>query len=130
MSGLPRLAAVSAVAVGIGVGGAAIGLAAVALHALWWGLLLAAAASLTVVWAMPPRFWTLPPYALGWWVPFLVAWKGRPEGDYAVESSPYGYALLVLAVAVLASAMVVATLRAPLRRKDHDHGADQGDGTT
>lgn len=130
MSGLPRLAAVSAVAVGIGVGGAAIGLAAVALHALWWGLLLAAAASLAVVWALPPRFWTLPPYALGWWVPFLVAWKGRPEGDYAVESSPYGYALLVLAVAVLASAMVVATLRAPLKRKDHDRGADQGDGTT
>jgi hypothetical protein len=104
-------------AVGIAAGGAQIGLAAIALHALWWGLLLAAAASLAVVWALPPRFWTLPPYAVGWWLPFLVAWKGRPEGDYAVESSRYGYGLLVLAVAVLVAAMVVAALKAPLRAK-------------
>jgi membrane protease YdiL (CAAX protease family) len=95
--------------------GALIGLAAIALHALWWGLLLSAAASLAVVWALPPRFWTLPPYAVGWWLPFLVAWKGRPEGDYAVESSRYGYGLLVLAVAVLVASMVIAALKAPLR---------------
>jgi len=97
-------------------GGMLVGVASVALYLLWWGLLLAAAASLAVVWALPPRWWTLPPYAVGWWIPFLVAWQGRREGDYAVENSPYGYALLLLAIAVLAAAMTIATLKAPVRR--------------
>lgn len=104
------------VALGLVIAGAAIGLAAIALHMLTWGLLLAAAASLAVVWALPPRWWTLPPYALGWWIPFLIAWQGRREGDYAIASSRYGYGLLAVAIAVLAAAMVIATLKAPARR--------------
>lgn len=97
--------------------GALIGLAAVALHDLWWGLLLAALASLAVIGALPPRFWTLPPYAVGWWIPLLVAWQGRPEGDYALESAAAGYALIALAFVVLCVALVVATLRAPLPQR-------------
>ena len=95
--------------------GGVVGLAALALHALWWGLLLAAVASLAVLWALPPRVWTLPPYALGWWIPLLVGWSGRREGDYAVESSASGYALLVLATAILVGAAFVTVLKAPLR---------------
>ena len=113
-----------AVALALLVGGGLVGLAAVALHALGWGLLLAAAASLSVLWALPARWWTLPPYALGWWAPLLVGWSGRREGDYAVESSAYGYALLVLATAVLVAAAfrtaLSAPLRAPLRRPAPD----------
>ncbi|MCA1982868.1 hypothetical protein [Nocardioides nematodiphilus] len=103
------------IALGLVIGGAAVGLASVALHGLWWGLLLSAAASLAVVWALPPRWWTLPPYAVGWWIPFLVAWQGRREGDYAIENGRYGYALLILAIVLLAAAMSIATLRAPAR---------------
>ena len=112
----PERLAAGAVAVGLVAGGIAIGLASVALHMLWWGMLLSAAASLAVVWALPPRWWTLPPYAVGWWIPFLIAWQGRREGDYAIESSPYGYALLALAIVVVAAAMTVATLKTPVRR--------------
>ena len=93
--------------------GALVGLAAVALHASWWGLLLAAVASLAVLVALPPRWWTLPPYAVGWWVPLLVAWAGRREGDYAVESSRYGYGLVVLATVVVVAAAFLTALRAP-----------------
>jgi NADH:ubiquinone oxidoreductase subunit 4 (subunit M) len=91
------------------------GLAAVALHASWWGLLLAAVASLAVLVVLPPRWWTLPPYAVGWWVPLLVAWAGRSEGDYAVESSGYGYGLVVLATVVVVVAAFLTALRAPRR---------------
>lgn len=93
--------------------GALVGLAAVALHDIWWGLLLATAASLAMLVALPPRWWTLPPYAVGWWVPLLLAWAGRPEGDYAVESSRYGYGLVVLATVVIVAAAFLTALRAP-----------------
>lgn len=100
-------------ALGLLLAGGTVGLAAVALHALGWGLLLAAAASLSVLWALPPRVWTLPPYAVGWWIPLLVAWQGRREGDYAVESSRYGYGLLALATIVLVAAVFLTVLKAP-----------------
>lgn len=96
------------------VAGGVIGLAALALHAHWWGLALATVGSLAMLWALPPRLWTLPPYALGWWVPLLVGWSGRREGDYALESSASGYALLVLATALLVGAAFVTVLKAPL----------------
>jgi len=101
--------------VGLLIGGGLIGLAAVALHALWWGLALATAASLAVLWALPPRMWTLPAYAIGWWIPLVVAWQGRREGDYAVESSPYGYGLIVLGTVVLVAAAFRTALGAPIR---------------
>ena len=103
------------VALALLVGGALVGLSALALHALWWGLLLAVVGSLAVLWALPPRVWTLPPYAVGWWVPILVGWSGRREGDYALESSSYGYALLVLATAILVGAAFLTVLKAPLK---------------
>lgn len=115
MRHLARAAVAASACVGLAVAGGLVGLAAVALHALTWGLILAAAASLAVLWALPPRWWTLPPYALGWWIPLLVGWSGRREGDYAVEDSVFGYALLVLATAVLVGAAFLTVLRAPLR---------------
>lgn len=105
----------AALALALLVLGALVGLAAVALHATWWGFLLAAAASLAVLAALPPRWWTLPPYALGWWVPLLVAWSGRREGDYAVESNRYGYGLVVLATVLVVVAAFLTALRAPRR---------------
>lgn len=105
------------VALGLLVAGAAIGLAAVALHAVWWGLILAAAASLSMLWAVPPRWWTLPSYAVGWWIPLLVAWAGRREGDYAVESSAAGYLLIALGAVVVVTAAFLTALRAPLRAR-------------
>lgn len=105
----------SCAALALLLGGGAVGLAAVALHGLWWGLLLAALASIAVVGALPPRWWTLPPYAVGWWVPLMIAWQGRREGDYALENSAHGYALILLATVVLVASVFITTLRAPAR---------------
>lgn len=102
-----------AVALALLVLGALVGLAAVALHASWWGFLLAVAGSLAALVALPPRWWTLPPYAVGWWVPLLIAWAGRREGDYAVESSRYGYGLVVLGTVLIVAAAFLTALRAP-----------------
>jgi hypothetical protein len=106
--------------------GALVGLAAVALHASWWGFVLAAVGSLAVLPALPPRWWTLPPYAVGWWVPLLVAWAGRREGDYALESSRYGYGLVVLAAVLVVAAAFLTALRAPRRQRYRKPGRAPG----
>jgi hypothetical protein len=95
--------------------GAAVGLAAVAVYAWWWGLLLAAVASLSALWALPSRWYTLAPFALGWWVPLAIAWHQRAEGDYALASSALGYGVIVLGILVVVSAGYLVTLRWPAR---------------
>jgi hypothetical protein len=102
--------------------GAAVGLAAVAVYAWWWGLLLAAVASVSAIGALPSRWYTLLPFVLGWWIPLLVAWKPRPEGDYALASSVQGYGVIALGVVVLVASAYLVTLRWPAR----DQGADAG----
>lgn len=98
-----------------GVIGGAVGLAAVAVHAWWWGLLLAAVASLASVVALPPRWFVLLPFALGWWPPVLAGMTARREGDYAVEGAMPGYLLLAVGAAVLVVAAFLVTLRWPAR---------------
>lgn len=91
-----------------GVLGAAVALAAVAVHrttllGLPVGLLLAAAASLAVGWWLrgtrTPRL--AASYAAGWEVLFLLVLRGRPEGDFALASDLLGYGLIAVALAVL-----------------------------
>jgi hypothetical protein len=93
--------------------GAAIAVAGVVAHELWWGLPLTAAALVCVlVWV--GRGWlTRLPLALGFVVVVGLAVPTRPEGDYLVSSSGRGYLLLALALAVLLVAVV--TLPSPRR---------------
>jgi len=91
------------------VAGAATGLAAVALHEIWWGFLLAAGTTVAVMLAVGRGWLTRLPFAIGWVA--LVAWvtPRRAEGDYVVSSDVPGYALLGFGWLVLMFALV--TLR-------------------
>lgn len=99
------------------VAGAATGLAAVALHERWWGLLLALVATASTLAALPPGWWSRLAFALGW--TGLVGWlvNPRPEGDYAISQDGPGYTILGAALVVLVVGL--ATLPrsgAPARR--------------
>jgi len=95
------LLAVALLLLGVGTG-----LAAVALHELWWGLLLTVAATAATLFALPPGWWSRLPFALGW--AGLVGWvvSPRPEGDYAIRQDLSGYALIGLAVVALVFGIV------------------------
>lgn len=88
-------------------------IAAVAVHELWWGLPVTAAAALAGLLAVGRGWSTRLPLALGF--VFGVAWfvRTRPEGDYAIASSVRGYLLLLLAFLVLV--VSIATLPRPRR---------------
>ena len=90
--------------------GGVVGLGALMVYraAFPWGLLLALVTSLAVLWRLlysrAPRIGTS--YAVGWLVVFGLALRGRPEGDYLLAGDLEGYALVVGALAVLASGVV------------------------
>ena len=88
-------------AAGLLVVGAVTGLASVAVHELWWGLVLAVAATLLALLALPAGWWSRLAFAAGW--VGLVGWlvTPRPEGDYAISQDTAGFTLLGLGVLVL-----------------------------
>lgn len=102
-------------AAGLLVAGAATGLASVAVHAWWWGLVLAIAATLLVLLWLPAG-WSRLAFALGW--VGLVGWvvNPRPEGDYAIGQDAAGLTLLGLGLLVVVVGL--ATLPRPSRRGD------------
>lgn len=112
------------VALGLLVVGAVTGVATVALHGLWWGLALGAAATLVTLRALPPGWWTRLAFALGW--VGLVAWllQTRREGDYVVAQDAQGWLLLGLGVLVLV--LGVATLPRPAPRATSARRARRG----
>ncbi|WP_052336401.1 DUF6113 family protein [Nocardioides alkalitolerans] len=91
---------------GLAVAGALTGFSAVVAGGHWWGVVLAAAATVATLTALPPRRWTRSPYALGWVVPVVLAAVGRPEGDYALGQNLRGYAVLGLAMVVAVAGVV------------------------
>lgn len=100
------MVAKAALAVGLLLVGFVVGVAAVAVHALWWGLLLAIAAGVAAVLALRPGTQRIA-YVLGWLVAVILAVVPRPEGDYAVAGDVFGYLLLgasaVLVILALAT---------------------------
>lgn len=85
--------------------GFVVGVAAVAVHARAWGLVLAAVATLAGLVALPPGFSSRVAYAAGWVIPLGLAMIPRPEGDYLIASDPTGYALLGVGMVLLIAAL-------------------------
>ena len=98
-------------AVALLLGGAVVGLATVALHTIWWGLLLGALATAATVYALPAGWWLRAAFGVGWAVAVGYLSVPRPEGDYVISADANGYLLLGLAVAVLVVSL--ATLPRP-----------------
>jgi hypothetical protein len=94
--------------------GVAAGVATAAVYQRGWSLALATATVVVVLVVTPPGWGTRLPYAVGYAA--LVGYLSVPrgEGDYAISSSGPGYAVLGLAVLVVAFA--VGTLPRPGRR--------------
>jgi hypothetical protein len=100
--------------------GIAMAVGTVAVYQWWWGLLLAAGATLLVELATPAGWATRLPFALGFdGVAALVA-VPRGEGDYLLSSSASGYAVLGLALVVLM--LAIATLPRPVAKNPRPAG--------
>jgi hypothetical protein len=115
-----------AVALSCFVGGAATGVASVAVHAQWWGLLLALAATAANMVALPGGWWRRLPFAAGWFLAVAVLTPERPEGDYLIAGNAVGYVLLGAALAVLVSGMVGLRQAAGAQRRVHGAAEDSG----
>ena len=92
--------------------GVAVGAASVWVHDRWWSLLLAAAATVAALWAVP-RGLARTLYAAGWLLPTALFTFARPEGDFLVAQSGLGYAYLGLGMVVLM--LAIATIPSPRR---------------
>lgn len=88
------------------------GFSAVWVAGWWWGVALAALATLATLWWVPPG-WRLV-YAGAWLVPAAYFSLSRPEGDFIVESSARGWCFLGLGALVI----VVSIVTLPRRRLD------------
>jgi len=101
------------IAVVLVVAGAATALATVAVHQLWWGLLLGTAATLAGLFGLPRGWLTRLPYAAAWagMVGYLTI--PPPGGGYAIGADASGYTVAGLALVVLVVA--AATLPRPGR---------------
>ena len=94
--------------------GAATAVATVALHQLWWGLLLGAAATVAGLLGLPRGWLTRLPYALGWVAGVGYLTLPEPGGGFAIGANTSGYAVFGLALVVLL--LATATLPRPGRR--------------
>ena len=99
------------VALGLLLVGAATAIATVGLHQIWWGFVLAFAATFATAFALPPGWWGRLAFVVGWAA--MVGWLTIPrdEGDYLVSSDLAGYAMLGLGLLLVMFG--VATLPCP-----------------
>ena len=99
------------VAVALLAAGAATAVATVALHQMWWGLLLGVAATTAALVAVGRGWWTRLPFGVGWAGLVVYLLPSRPDGGYLVADTGPGYALIGCALLVLVFS--VATLPRP-----------------
>jgi hypothetical protein len=85
--------------------GALTGIASVALHQRWWGLLLGLVAPAVTLVALHPG-WARLPFALGWVAMIGYLSMPHPAGGFVIADGLAGYVLLAAAMAFLVSALV------------------------
>lgn len=93
-----------------------VGLAAVAVHGRWWGLLLAWLGSSAGLLGLRPGYQRIA-YAAGWLVPIALGSIPRPTGGYAIATDATGIGLLVLGLVLVIATIVTLPIR-PRRRAD------------
>ncbi|MFI5624168.1 hypothetical protein ACIA03_11950 [Nocardioides sp. NPDC051685] len=98
--------------------GLPVGVAAVAVHPWWWGVLLAVAASSAVLLALP-RGAARIAYAAAWAIVIALAATPRPTGGYAVAGDVEGY--LMISWAVLMIVVATATVARVTSQADKAH---------
>jgi hypothetical protein len=81
-------------------GGAATGLAAVAVHATPWGWPLAVATVLLTAYALPGEWWARLPFCWAFAGVAFALTQTRPSGGFLVSADLPGYGLLGVAAAV------------------------------
>lgn len=104
----PLLAGAAVLCLVVGVG---TGIASIALHEKSWGwFLLTVVAPLSFTLALRAG-WLRSSFAAGWIALVYLALQGRPEGDYAVMSTPRGYLLLGFGLLLIVVSVVTLPLR-------------------
>lgn len=107
--------------------GSAAAAAAVLLHQLGWGLLLAAGAVLVTVLALPPGWATRLPFAAAFLVVVLRLGGSGPGGDLLVPPGVNGYLLVALGAVLVLLALVTLPARGPSGdRPPNDPPLDSG----
>ncbi|OIJ26674.1 hypothetical protein [Nocardioides luteus] len=98
--------------------GLAVGVAAVAVHPWWWGVLLAVTASSAMLLALP-RGASRIAYAAAWAIVIALAATPRPTGGYAIAGDLEGY--LLISWAVLLIVVAAATVARVTSQPDRAH---------
>lgn len=81
-------------------------LAAVLVHADWWGLLLAWGVVVAILVATPHGWHGRPAFTAGWGLMLVASLTTRPEGDFLVASDLSGYGLLATAPVLIVASLV------------------------
>lgn len=81
-------------------------LAAVLVHADWWGLLLAWGVVVAILVATPNGWHGRPAFTAGWVLMLVASLTTRPEGDFLVASDLSGYGVLATAPVLIVASLV------------------------
>jgi hypothetical protein len=110
-----RAALLAGRALALLLGGAVVGVAAVAVHTWWWGLALAGLTTLVSAYAVWPGWLTRLPYAAGWVIACGAAMLPRPSGSYAVSGDGHGYVLIGVGLVMIVLTTATLPLGGPHR---------------
>ena len=102
--------------------GAVSGMAAVLVHARWWGAPLVVAAVVATLLALPGGWWSRGAFSAGWVAALGYALVPRPEGDFLLAATPRGYVLLGTGLVVVVWAIGTLPRRGPVRKTSVDPG--------
>ena len=102
--------------------GAVSGMAAVLVHARWWGVPLVVAAVVATLVALPGGWWSRVAFSAGWVVALGYALVPRPEGDFLLAATLRGYLLLGTSLVVVVWAIATLPRRARVREASVDPG--------
>ncbi|MGH3350535.1 MAG: hypothetical protein ACRDPS_07690 [Nocardioides sp.] len=92
--------------------GLVIGVATVAVHPWWWGLLIGVAASSATLVVLARGALRIS-YAVAWAIVVALAATPRPTGGYAIAGNLDGYVLITWAVLMVIVATATVQKRAP-----------------